>query len=410
MKQLLIILIIIYIAPISSFSQDNITIEAYIEQAFNNNPGLQAQYKAYEASLEKAAQLSSLPDPSVSFGVFISPVETRVGPQKAKISISQMFPWFGTLDAKGKQAALLAKANFDLYNSAKSKLSYKIKKEYYSLFFVRKSISYIIKQIEIINMLEKQALIKAETGQTSLVDVLHFQMTKDELKNKEKNLRNEEKERSVKFNLLLNRDKNTDIQVSDSLKFLSETVFSVDSVLINNPKIKSSEKLIEFSDHLIRESKLNAYPKFGVGVDYVFVGKRTDIDLENNGKDIIMPMVTMSIPIYGKKYKAKRKESELKKEEFILKKESLKNDLISEFKTSMSNYYSAVNDFKLYNQLIITAGQALSILKTAYETSGKDYDQVLFLQKKVLEYRLNEIKALVTIKISESYLEYLSNN
>ena len=75
-------------------------LESYLLVAAAHNPGLKAKFNDYMASLELAPQVKALPDPTVSFGYFISPVETRVGPQQFKISASQMFPWFGSRRAK----------------------------------------------------------------------------------------------------------------------------------------------------------------------------------------------------------------------------------------------------------------------------------------------------------------------
>jgi len=409
MKEI-IILIILYINPVSIIGQNSDSLNHYIDLALKNNPELLSEYKAYEASLEKVPQYKSLADPIISFGYFISPVETRLGPQIAKLSVSQMFPWFGTLDAKGKQAAFLAMAKMEQYNASANKLVYQVKKEYFKIFFIRISIDYVLKQIDLINMLEKQALIKTETGQTSIVDVLQFQMEKEELMNKVKNLKNKDSEISGHFNLLLNKDKSSEISIPDSLDIITPKEFLIDSVLQNNPKIKYSENIINYSEKLVKESKLSSYPKLGLGLDYVFVGKRQDINPDNNGRDVIMPMVSITIPINRKKYKAKIKESKLKNEESILKKEAVKNDLTAEFETGLSDYYTAVNDYKLYEDLIIKGEQVLRILKTAYETSGKDYDQVLNMHRKVLNYKIKKIEAGINAKIAESFIEYLSNN
>jgi len=405
----IIIIIFSYIIPSFVFGQTKDSLELYIQIALENNPGLNAEYKAYEASSEKVSQFKSLPDPTISFGYFISSPETRLGPQNAKISVKQMFPWFGTLDAKGKQADYMAQSEYFKYISSKAKIEYSVKKVYYNLYLIQKSKHIIEKQIDIFKMLEQQALIKSETGQTSIAEVLQFQMAEDELKNKLKNLTNMEESTAVQFNILLNRDKYTDIFIVDSLFYQPELNFSQDSVLNNNPMVKRSDELIFYSEYLQKESKLSKYPKIGLGLDYVFVGKRTDLNPENNGKDIIMPMVSLSIPVFGKKYKAKIAESELKEKEFTLNKEAVKNDLTSEYVSNLNEFESAKNDYNLYKGLIIKAEQALGILNTAYETSGKDYDQVLNLQNKVLSYRLGLLNALVKMKISESYLEYLSN-
>ena len=78
----------LYFLTSSSLRAQN--LEDYQQIAAEQNPGLQAKYKAFEATMERIPQASSLQDPTLSFGYFISPVETRVGPQRARFSLTQM--------------------------------------------------------------------------------------------------------------------------------------------------------------------------------------------------------------------------------------------------------------------------------------------------------------------------------
>ena len=48
----------------------------------------------------------------------IVPVETRVGPQQRVFSLSQSFPWFGTLGLKESAAAARAEAAAQEYPGA----------------------------------------------------------------------------------------------------------------------------------------------------------------------------------------------------------------------------------------------------------------------------------------------------
>jgi len=111
MKNIIITLIILF-SGLGLYAQ---TLEDYFKIAAENNPGLLSQYKDFEAALQKVPQVSTLPDPSFSFGYFVSPVETRVGPQQARFSLTQMIPWFGTLKAQGDAATLMAEANISLF-------------------------------------------------------------------------------------------------------------------------------------------------------------------------------------------------------------------------------------------------------------------------------------------------------
>src|SRR6056297_447338 len=112
MKRYITTLKILLIFP--TFSQAQ-SLEDYFQVAAENNPQLQASYNEYQAALQRIPQVNALPDPEFSFGYFISPVETRLGPQQAKFSLSQMFPWFGTLEARGDAASLQAESKFQSF-------------------------------------------------------------------------------------------------------------------------------------------------------------------------------------------------------------------------------------------------------------------------------------------------------
>ena len=126
-------------------------LDYYLRIAAENNPGLKAKFTEYNAALEKIPQVGSLPDPTFSFGYFITPIETRVGPQQAKFGINQMFPWFGTLNAQEDVAIQLAKVSYESFEEAKSKLFFDVKSAYFNLYFVKIGIDITRENIAILN-------------------------------------------------------------------------------------------------------------------------------------------------------------------------------------------------------------------------------------------------------------------
>src|SRR5690606_3820876 len=73
------------------------SLDDYLKEAAENNPVLKADYAGFEAALQKAPQVASLPDPTLTVSAFGRMIETRLGAQEARFSLTQMFPWFGTL-------------------------------------------------------------------------------------------------------------------------------------------------------------------------------------------------------------------------------------------------------------------------------------------------------------------------
>src|SRR5665811_1444737 len=109
--------------PLLTQAQEEKPVEQYLNEylilAAENNPELKALFNEYLAALEEVTQEGTLPDPQLSFGYHIQPIETRLGAQRATASFSQMFPWFGTLDARQQVAAEKARIKLHLFNVGK---------------------------------------------------------------------------------------------------------------------------------------------------------------------------------------------------------------------------------------------------------------------------------------------------
>ncbi len=68
---------------------------------------------------KKCPRLAVLPDPELSMGVFLSPMELVSGNQVADLRLMQMFPWFGTLRAAKDEMSLMANAKYESFRDAK---------------------------------------------------------------------------------------------------------------------------------------------------------------------------------------------------------------------------------------------------------------------------------------------------
>ena len=169
------------------------------------------------AALEVAPQVKALPDPQVAFGYFIQPVETRVGPQQFKISASQMFPWFGTLKAKENVAIQAAKAKYEAFQEAKSKLFNDVRSTYFNLYFTQKAIAVTKENLELLNSIQKMALIKVEAGLVPAVDEYRIEMELGDLENQLALLNDKFDAQVVMFNNLLNNNDNGQVRIPEIL-------------------------------------------------------------------------------------------------------------------------------------------------------------------------------------------------
>ena len=406
MKKILFIIIIL-ISGINTVRTQ--TLDSYLEMAAKNNPGLQSKYKEFEAALQKIPQVNALPDPLFSFGYFISPVETRVGPQRAKFSLSQMFPWLGTLKAKGDAAALMAEAKYQSFLETRNKLYFDVAAAYYPLYELQQLQEIERKNIEILESYKSIATGKFENGAAPMVDVLRVDiMLKDAQTNIE--ILNEKEQALVSaFNNLLNRDENEDVVVTDTLLATAVAIEAAkDSLLLRNPAINDLDLKKKASQANEIVAQKQGLPNIGVGLDYVIVGEPSGMSVNDAGKDVLMPMVSVSIPLFRKKYDAAKKEAQFMQESFNLQKINLLNSLSAEFDKTLFEISQQLKLLELYREQVTTTQQSLNLLLSSYGNSGKEFEEVLRMQQKLLQYEKLMAKAVAQYHTATARVDYIT--
>ncbi len=385
------------------------SLDEYFKIAAENNPGLQAKYKSFEAAMERVAQVSSLPDPNLSFGYFISPVETRVGPQRARFSLTQMFPWFGTLKAQEDVATLMAEAKYQEFLDARNKLLYQVAAAYYPLFELKRLVEIENENISILTSYKEIASVKFQNGKGAMVDVLRVDIMLKDAATNLSILEQKKKPLETRFNTLLNRQEDETIIVQDSLYVENlPLTYRRDSLLTSNPLLDELDLKIKASEAQELAATKQGMPKIGVGLDYVIVGQRTDMSVPDNGQDVLMPMVTMSLPIFRGKYKAAQKEAQLMQESYALQKEDAVNRLTSTYEMIWFEIQKQLDQIILYEEQIMTSQQSLNLLFTAYGNSGKNFEEVLRMQQQILKYQKMKATALSDYNIAIAELDYIT--
>jgi cobalt-zinc-cadmium efflux system outer membrane protein len=388
-------------------------LESYMVEAADNNPGLKSKFSEYIAALEKVPQVGALPDPQVTFGYFIQPVETRVGPQKARISASQMFPWFGTLGAREDAATEMAKSKYETFEEAKSRLFYDVKSTWYNLYFTQKAIDITLENITILNTFRKLALIKVESGLASTVDVLRVEMEIADLENQLALLRDNFFTMQVGFNNLLNVDYQRTVSLPDSLvntdiDLTREAIR--DSIRNGNHQVLQMEFMeASFEKQEIVAKKMGK-PNLMLGLDYVVVGKSSNpmTNPSESGKDaIVFPVVGISIPLYRQKYTSMVKETVLMQESTESGKLDKINVLETTFEKANKDYKDADRRITLFHRQSDKAAKSLNILQTAYETEAKNFEELLRMERQFLKYKLELEKARTDKDAAIAFISYL---
>lgn len=383
-------------------------LQPYLTQALENNPKIQAFELRYETARERIEEVGVLPETQFSVGYFASEPETRTGPQQYKLSVQQMIPWFGTITARENYASSLADAQYVEIATAQRQLLLNVAENYYRLYAIRAKQRVLEQNIDLLEAYEELALTSLEVNQASSVDVLRLQMRQNQLRERLENFDEEFKAEQAAFNTLLNAERGATVKVYDSLAVPQEDPVQLPEVPQVHPELLRFDKLYESVGEAEKMNRKEALPDLGFGLDYVSVGEATAMEAPDSGKDILMPMVSITIPIFGNKYKSVTRQNELKQRELNAQRENRHNELVSRLETALSNRAEARISYRTQLLNIEQANDAEEILRRNYETGTIDFNDVLDVQELQLNFELNLIEAVKNYYQASANINYLS--
>ncbi|GFD72704.1 hypothetical protein KUL113_21240 [Tenacibaculum sp. KUL113] len=383
-------------------------LATYIKEAQENNPEIQAFELRYNIAEEKVNEANTLPDTQISAGYFVSEPETRTGAQRARFSVKQMLPWFGTITARENYASSMAEAQFVDIEIAKRKLTLAVSQSYYKLYAIRAKQRVLDKNIKLLETYERLALTSVEVGKASAVDVLRLQIRQNELLQKKDVLEQDYLAEQVAFNNLLNRDETIAVIVVDDMFLPDEDALISVETLQLNPELLKYDKLYESIEQSELLNQKESAPNIGFGLDYVSVSERPDMSFIDNGKDIVMPMVSISIPIFNNKYKSITKQNRLKQLQIQSQKEDRLNKLETLLADAKYNRTNARIKFNIQSDNLKQANDAEEILIKNYETGTIDFNDVLDVQELQLKFQINLIESIKGYYVQYALINYLT--
>jgi outer membrane protein TolC len=446
------------------------SLHEYEQLAAENNPSLKAKYSEYYSVLEKVPQSGTLPDPELSFSMFISKeglyMERFMGQQLSEISIMQMFPWAGSLSASKNEATYMAQMKFASFQEAKINLFHDVRSVWFRLYQVDQELKLLDEELRILKTYEQLALTRFKTGTSgsgpsntnqsgnnpsatssspggmntmgmsntsspaannssssgmsgmqggssgSMVDVLLIQIQMKELDTRIELLKSSRKPLEVRFNNMLSRSAGSPIQIADTLgpTVLPASLSVIqDSVIQNHPMIQMYAWDEKARGAQQRMATLMGRPMIGVGLSYMVFRPRQDelMNVPMGGENMFMPMVTMTLPIYRKKYTAQRKEAVMLQQSAAHNKESARLDLLSELESLLYDFESNEKRLRLLEEQSVITQHAIRLLTTSYANGSSGMEEILRQRQSLLSFKQQQIGAVTEQHIAVSSITRL---
>lgn len=382
-------------------------LQSLIQEAISNNPQIQKFDLQHKIALEKVNEANSLPNTEFNAGYMAIAPEMEMPMERFSVSVMQMLPWFGTISARENYAESIADAQYIEVTIAKRQLALSVSEFYYLLYEINAKKEVLKDNIELLQTYEQLALNSVEVGQASAVDVLRLQIRQNELEQEIEVLNQQNKGIQAALNSLMNRQHDENLSVISTLEIPeNDDFYSYDSLSVN-PELLKYDKLYESVEQSELLNQKESGPMIGFGVEYI--NQESSPMITSSYKDMLMPMVSLSIPIFNKKYKSQTRQNELRMQEIKSQKDERLNMLKADLSQAISERNQSRIKFNTQKKNLKQAQDAEEILIKNYETGRINFNDVLDIQELQLKFQKAQIETLKLYYVQSARINYLTN-
>ncbi len=392
-------------------ANDPVTLKDYLTSAALNNAGLKAAFEQWKIALEQIPQVQALPDPEFTYGYVIEEVETMPGPRSQKLQLMQVFPWFGTIEARTDDAAAAAKAAKQRYEAAKLQLFFEVKETFFEYVYLARAVDIAKENLELAKHFEEVARAKYATSAATHPDVILAQVELAKMENELKTIEELRTPISARLAAILNRKdagllpwpQKGDLRaVALDRQKLAETLRS------NNPELQALDFEVEGARSRIELAKKRFYPDVGVGLEWQTNAGAMDAELRDSQRDEVMLMFGLNLPIWRKSYKAAELQARADWSKTSHEKKEAENTLIARVARTLYDFENSNRTLRLYRDVLVPKAQELlGASETAYRAGTIDFLSLVNAQQKLLEFQLSYERAVADNQQKLAELEML---
>ncbi len=374
------------ILSIISWSLFGQPIETLIQEAIDHHPGMKAMQLEYQAALTKADQVKDFPDPTINLGIGVLPVETRLGSQVLKLGAMQPIPWKGLLQSRldfmVAQAEILSQRDKLLTKD----IAYAIRTAYAELRYLESLRSVHGEKIELLSGLNELSQSAVRSGKGNLSDVLMVERM-NSMVHSDLNIIDLRKETPT---IIINRWRgqafDLPINIVDSIALDQNLSGYQDYASDRHPQYEIYDAQIAATQSKVSLTKLESKPQIAVGFDYAMISGRSDVTIDQNGRDVFMPMGSVRIPIHTGRYQAIREEQELIQQQIAQKRQATQELYTAEIAKALSTIKYADSEIQKINGLKEITKETLQLLRSEYATEGRKFEELLRLELELIDY------------------------
>jgi len=380
-----------------------------LRDVVDRNPLIAVAAARTEAARQVAPQARALPDPQAALTAFILPPETRVGPQRATVSVSQHLP--GGSKRKLRQRAAIEET---VSSSAETealrlRLVTRARKLYHEIAYLDRSAEVLDSDLGVLNHFEELARTRYASGTGLQQEVLTIQAEITRIDVKLSELASRRAGRLAALNALRDRP---GAEIAPSPTPLSTTPATLNWADLRNralafrPEMTSLTASARRADTEAELAGSRSSPDFMIGLTYGWIDRRTDVNVPDNGQDILGLTGGLTIPIWGGSNDAGREEATQRRLVIEEQRRATVTSIDQQLEELRGRMPELQRQLELFEGVLrIQSEQALISAVAAYASGQADGLSLLDAERTLLDIRLAAERTRTDLSIAIAELE-----
>lgn len=399
MRKKILTALLFMLTSLTAAANDTDSLQVYMLAAIQSNPAVSASYNSYKAQMEASTGAGQLPDPEFGMSIYPQAMHHSNSKQILTLSVMQMFPWFGTLKSVRMAQQWQAEAMYQRFREESLSLVFDVQKQWYDILLTRQQLKSVRENLKTLKDIEQVALAQYRTAlgmkNSRMSDQLRLQAEELRLQEQIESLRDKEKLQCRQLNLLMHRDADSKLVLPDSMSIRPFPVVDWGKLESASPRLQqlsAQEKMYRSQADAVRGQ---GFPRIGIGLEYMVNGKiNMPVMPDMNGKNMVMPMLKVTLPIYRSKTRAGIKSAQLMQQSANDAYLRQQDELHAQYLSVEQRAEDAKRQASLYDNELKLLNQTLHLMVAEYANGTTSLTDILQTSRENIDYSLKKFEAL----------------
>lgn len=362
--------------------QANASLDELLAHATRHHPRLRAEHARWEAQVSRTKAMGQWMDPMVGYTFAPLPIETRNGPIRHTVSVSQKVPWPGQTEARQREERAGADARARTFDASYIAIRLELEELYWSIWSIEKTITLLERELELLGVLERSLQARVEVGTRPASDLARLGLERARKADAIASLRARRQIEEAMLGQALGLPKSYAVTFPETLRPTNQPPeVDLEAIIDATP---TPPHLAALSDEIERRRArqetiaLQKRPTFEVGAQWSLIGGGGNVDASgedhsqhaagNPGRDAVMLRVGVTLPIWTKAIDARRDEAAASTLAASAELEQARHIWSARLRSSLTGARDA------HRQIILIEGTLLTQARATFDMVRGDYE------------------------------------